>query len=124
VILRAIAIGAAVTVHSVRPAQWHNLIAQVGDLRRLALSSDRVQAPLGHRVAVYDGLTPPPAEPHTTHLTVLAPDDPRVTDLVPDAAVILRQNPRAPQDISVTTANERVAVTMVATPDEWKMLGR
>ncbi|MDY6807572.1 MAG: type VII secretion protein EccE [Actinomycetota bacterium] len=124
VILRAIAIGAAVTVHSVRPAHWQNLIAQVGDLRRLALSSDRVQTPMGHRVAVYDGLTPPPAEPHTTHLTVLAPGDPRVTDLVPDAAVIVRQNPRAPQDISVTTAHERVAVTMVATPDEWKMLGR
>ncbi|MEE4024809.1 type VII secretion protein EccE [Gordonia sp. PKS22-38] len=124
VILRAIAIGASVTVHTIRPAHWQNLIAQVGDLRRLALSSDRVQSPSGHRVVVFDGLTPPPAEPHTTHITVLAPGDPRVSDLVPEAAVILRQDSRAPQDISVTTAGERVAVTMVATPEEWKMLGR
>ncbi|AZG48772.1 type VII secretion protein EccE [Gordonia insulae] len=124
VILRAVAIGASVTIHTVRPDQWHQLIEKVGDPRRLALSSDRAQAPSGHRVVVFDGLTGPPAEPHTTHITVLAPGDPRVSELVPDASVIVRQNPRAPQDISVTTATERVAVTMVATPDEWTFIGR
>ena len=35
VILRAIAIGASVTVHTVRPRQWQHLIATVGDTRLL-----------------------------------------------------------------------------------------
>lgn len=124
VTLRAVAIGAAVTVHTVRPDRWQHLIGAVGDLRRLALSSDRAQTPAGHRVTIFDGLTGPPPEPDTTHITVLAAGDPRVGELVPDAAVVLRQDPRAPQDISITTANERVAVTMVATPDEWNYIGR
>ncbi|MGC5256613.1 type VII secretion protein EccE [Gordonia sp. DT218] len=124
VTLRAVAIGASVTVHTVRPGQWQHLVAAVGDLRQLALSSDRVRSPSGHRVVIFDGLTGPPPEANTTHITVCAAGDPRVAELAPDASVFIRQNPRAPQDISVTTATERVAVTMVATPDEWTYIGR
>lgn len=123
VILRAIAIGASVTVRTVRPRQWQHLIATVGDQNLLALATDRATQQRGHRVVVFDGMTGPAPDANTTHIVVLAPGDPRIGQLVPDATVILRQNPRSPQDISVFTGNEREQVTMVATPDEWTFIG-
>lgn len=124
VILRAVAIGASVTIHSVRPVQWHHLIAAVADPQQLSMADDRIPPASGHRVTIFDGMAGPAAEPGTTHITVLAPGDPRIAEMVPDASVIVRQNPRTPQDFSVTTPNDRVAVTMVATPDEWTFIGR
>ena len=42
--------------------------------------------------------------------------------LTGDAVLLLRQNPRAPQDISVMTTTAEYGVTMVATPDEWRLI--
>ncbi|MYR04980.1 type VII secretion protein EccE [Gordonia sp. SID5947] len=122
--LRAVAIGASVTVHTLRPTRWEHLVAAVGDRRQLTVSSDHVAHPSGHRVVIYDELTAPAPEVGTTTITVCAAGEPRVAELVPDAAVVLRQNPHAPQSFSVTTATERVDVSMVATPDEWTYIGR
>ncbi|GAC66409.1 type VII secretion protein EccE [Gordonia soli] len=121
--LRAVAIGAAVTVHTHRPDHWRHLVSAIGDLRSLALATDRADQRGGYRVLVFDGLSGPPPEPSTTHITVLPAGDPRVTEVVDDAAIIIRQNPRSPQDISIVTAGERAQVTMVATPDEWGFIG-
>ena len=39
------------------------------------------------------------------------------------ATVALRQNPRTPQDIALDTGGRPILVTMVATPDEWNLIG-
>lgn len=123
VVLRAVAVGASVTVHTDAPGRWHAMIVAVGDPRLLALAGDRAAAGAGPRVDVYDGVPARATEPNGTRIVVIRPGDPRERELCAGAAVVLRQNPRSPQDISVTTGSERTRVTLVATPDEWSLTG-
>ncbi|MFW0792593.1 type VII secretion protein EccE [Gordonia sp. CPCC 205515] len=122
VTLRAVAIGASVTVHTTRPAQWRGLVAAVGDPRLLAVSADRIPAGMGHRVLIFDGVPTPPPQPHTTQFTVRAPGLP-ASGMPADATVLIEQNPRAPREILLTTRTHICSVTMVATADEWDVVG-
>ncbi|MFW0786682.1 type VII secretion protein EccE [Gordonia sp. CPCC 206044] len=124
VLLRAIAVGASVTVHTVSPARWHRLVESVGDPSRLGLHPDRAPTH-GHRVAVYDGLTAPPPLPGTTHVIVVDPDDADPDDTPVDhvapGALVLREIPGVPQEIRVITADTTITVTVVATAAEWAL---
>lgn len=123
--LRTIAIGATVTIHTIRPAHWAALVAAVGDPRVLSVGSQRTAgARAGHRVAVIDGVAAPPTEPGTTQIVVAEPGASPEHLPATDVQVIIRQNPDAPQEISITTPLQRVRATMVATPEEWQLIGR
>ncbi|MDL9935651.1 type VII secretion protein EccE [Gordonia sp. ABSL1-1] len=136
VVLRAVAIGAHVVVHSRRPQDWAPVIATVADLGALSLSTDRIPGRGALRAVVADGVDIPAPPPGTTRITVLPPGTagrPPTDDIAPvthsgsisiaDADVVIRQNPRAPQEISIATRTLRQTVTMVATPAEWTMIG-
>ncbi|WP_307797078.1 type VII secretion protein EccE [Williamsia soli] len=116
VLLRAIAVGARVLVHTDDPAQWHQFVTAVGDPGLLALAGGRVSP--GHfTVAVFHGMSP------------VAVDAPTIIMLLPpgtdstEADVRLKQNHAAPQDIWVGTPSGSTMVTMVATPDEIGFIG-
>ncbi|ORM35885.1 type VII secretion protein EccE [Williamsia sp. 1135] len=116
VLLRAIAVGARVLVHTDDPAQWHQFVTAVGDPGLLNLAGGRVSP--GHfTVAVFHGMTP------------VAVDAPTIITLLPPGAdstgadVRLQQNHAAPQDIWIGTPSGSTMVTMVATPDEIGFIG-
>ncbi|MEO9327328.1 type VII secretion protein EccE [Gordonia sp. B21] len=118
--LRAVAVGASVRIHTDRPHRWAPVVNAVGDPSALSLAGDRTPARPGPALVIADGVTPPPPQADTTRMIVTAPglDDPNSAH-----TVTLSQNPRAPQDLSLTAGGAPVMVTMVATPDEWKLIG-
>lgn len=118
--LRAVAVGAAVRVHTDRPHRWTPVVTAVGDPSALSLAGDRTPARPGPALVIVDGVTPPSPAPDTTRMIVVAPGLGEPTD---GATVALRQNPRTPQDISLDTGDRPTLVTMVATPDEWTLIG-
>ncbi|PYE13787.1 type VII secretion protein EccE [Williamsia limnetica] len=116
VLLRAIAVGARVLVHTDQPSEWHQFVSAVGDPGLLTLSGGRV--PPGHfSVAVFHGMTPVAVDAPTI-ITVLPPGVGGT-----DADIRLQQNHAAPQDIWVGTPNGSTMVTMVATGDEIGFIG-
>jgi type VII secretion protein EccE len=118
--LRAVAVGAAVRVHTDRPHRWTPLVTAVGDPSALSLSADRTPPRAGPALIIVDGVSPPPPQPDTTRMIVVAPG---LADPADGATVALRQNPRTPQDITLDAGGQPVLVTMVATPDEWNLIG-
>lgn len=121
VVLRSVAVGISVVIHTDRPNRWASTISVVGDPGALALSTDRARPRGPVIMAVVDGSPRPPATPGVTVLTAVAPGT-GPDRLTGDAVLLLRQNPRAPQDISVMTTTAEYGVTMVATPDEWRLI--
>ena len=118
--LRAVAVGAAVRVHTDRPHRWTPVVTAVGDPSALSLSGDRTPARPGPGLVIVDGVAPPSPQPDTTRMIVVAPGLGEPAD---GATVELRQNPRTPQDIALDTGGRPILVTMVATPDEWNLIG-
>ena len=118
--LRAVAVGAAVRVHTDRPHRWTPVVTAVGDPSALSLSGDRTPARPGPGLVIVDGVAPPSPQPDTTRMIVVAPGLGEPAD---GATVALRQNPRTPQDIALDTGGRPILVTMVATPDEWNLIG-
>lgn len=116
VLLRAIAVGARVLVHTDQPAAWQQFVTAVGDPGLLMLVGGRI-APGHFTVAVFHGMTP------------VAVDAPTIVTVVPPgvsteiADVRLEQNYAAPQDIWIGTPTGSAMVTMVATPDEIGFIG-
>ncbi|ATD71644.1 MULTISPECIES: type VII secretion protein EccE [Gordonia] len=118
--LRAVAVGASVRVHTDRPHRWAPLVTAVADPSALSLAGDRTPARPGPALVIVDGVSPPSPQPDTTRMIVSAPG---VDDPAGGHTVALMQNPRAPQDLSLDTGGEPILVTMVATPDEWNLIG-
>lgn len=115
IVLRAIAIGARVVVHTDRPARWLPLAASIGDSRWLRITGpEPARGPVD--LVVQDGVRPRDAEiPATaTTLTVAAPDNPHPTH----ADLRITQNGGSARDFVVTAAGRSVPVTMVTTDEE------
>ncbi|WP_306360027.1 type VII secretion protein EccE [Nocardia sp. CC227C] len=85
IVLRTVAVGADVEIHSSRPAEWQHLVDAVGDPRSLRLSG--AHGPIGARggaepgvgpatVAVFDQLVPDTTAAPTT-IVINAPGGPR-----------------------------------------------
>jgi hypothetical protein len=116
VLLRAIAVGARVLVHTDQPGSWEQFMTAVGDPGLLTMAGGRT-APGHFTVAVFHGITPIAVDAPTI-VTVLPPG------VSPDTAdVLLQQNYAAPQDIWVATPTGSTMVTMVATTDEIGFIG-
>lgn len=119
-VLRTVAIGAPVVLHTASAQRWHHLVAAVADppMLHVALADN---APRGVRVDLYDGIDPPAGPPPPGVTRFVVDDGTRRPGSA--ATISLIQNPLVPQQISVVTAAARTTVTMVALPEEWAMIG-
>ncbi|KAA8881931.1 type VII secretion protein EccE [Nocardia colli] len=67
ILLRAMAVGAEVEIHTIRPNSWRTLVAAVGDTRSLRLVSDHPSIdPSVATVAVFDHVSPQVSTAQTT----------------------------------------------------------
>ncbi|WP_330233003.1 type VII secretion protein EccE [Nocardia sp. NBC_00508] len=125
VILRAIALGATVVVHTNRHDAWRSMVAYVDAPHSLSLASwsaGSQQASL-HRSAtvfVYDGIPP---STHHSDATVVALRSETDGAEPFDADVTLIEDPETANLVTVRTATGTATVYMVATPAEMNYLG-
>ncbi len=134
VILRAIALGAHVVVHTGRPEAWQTMVANVGAPQSLSLATrfggnTQQHGPAATQpgtgfstatVVVFDGIAPTALTGGATIVRVRGPHEP---DADFDADVTLYQDPTAPNRITVRTSTAQATVNMVTTPDEMRYIG-
>ncbi|MEV6135811.1 type VII secretion protein EccE [Nocardia sp. NPDC051990] len=123
-ILRAIALGAAVVVHTNRHEAWRPMVADVDAPQSLMLAawSAGSQQASAHRfanVVVYDGIAP---SIHHSDTTVVLLRNAPVADDSFEPDVTLTEDPETANLVTVDTAGESTTVHMVATPDELRYL--
>jgi hypothetical protein len=118
-VLRAIAVGATVFVHSARPEQWQRLVDKVDDPATMAVAS---AAGAQHAtMIIYDGVTSAGQVSEATAVHVRAPEE--VGAQVLDADVVLIDSPDAPGSVVLRTAGEVLTVRLVSIPEEFDFLG-
>lgn len=134
VILRAIALGAHVVVHTDRPEAWQTMVANVGAPHSLSLATRFGATAPQHgpattqpgagfstaTVVVFDGIAPTALTGGATIVRVRGAHQP---DGDFDADVTLIQDPAAPNRITVRTSTAQATVNMVTTPDEMRYIG-
>jgi type VII secretion protein EccE len=124
VVLRALALGARILVHTNRSARWRSLVTNVDDNRLLWVAdfnrgalqagSDR-----NFSVMVFDGVPESTVRIGMTAMVVT----PAGSAVSGAADVTLQQRPDDPDTVSVTTQSVSAEVTMVATDDELRFIG-
>jgi len=124
VILRAIALGATVVVHTNRHDAWRSMVAHVDSPQALSLGtwSAGSQQASSHRSAtvfVYDGIPPSGHHSDATVIVLLAPGG--VGEYF-DPDVTLTEHPDTANLVTVRTATDTTTVFMVATPAEMNYL--
>ncbi|MGW0250965.1 type VII secretion protein EccE [Nocardia goodfellowii] len=124
-ILRAIALGASVVVHTNRHDAWRQMVTDVGVPQSLTVAawSAAGQQASAHRfanVVVYDGIQP--SGHHSDATTVLLRSAPAVVEDHFDPDVTLAEDPETANLVTVRTAGVTTRVHMVATPDEMQYL--
>ncbi|WP_232067697.1 type VII secretion protein EccE [Mycolicibacterium tokaiense] len=124
VILRSLALGARVRVHTRRPGAWQEMVDAVGDAGRLhAVSAESIAAERGPRrdysVEMYDGVSEQSARGGMTVIVVSPTHSPVAT-----AADVRLQLIDVDRDVvRVTTATGSATVTMVASDQEMRFIG-
>ena len=123
IVLRAIATGAQVVVHTDDPHRWRPMQTAVDRPDRLSLAPANNLPVLPARVEVYDGPVPPPDSPGVTifQLCELADESARPGN-APATTVLIRQDRRNPHTFSVDTHTGRTVVSIVAVDDEWAII--
>ncbi|WP_431953550.1 type VII secretion protein EccE [Nocardia lijiangensis] len=124
VILRAIALGASVVVHTNRHEAWRQMVTDVDAPQALILAawSAASQQASAHRfanVVVYDGIAP---SSHHSDATVVLLRSAALAEYAFDPEVTLTEDPTTTNLVTVRTAGETTTVHMVATPDEMRYL--
>jgi hypothetical protein len=122
-VLRSLALGARVLVHSRRPGLWRDMVEVVGrhdllwvaDFNRRAIQagSDR-----NYTVEVFDGVAEQSVRSGVTSMVVMAPDTP----VTPIADVALELVSLEHDTVKVSTRAGSAIVTMVATDDEMRYI--
>ncbi len=134
VVLRAIALGARVIVHTDRPEAWHPMVSNIhepqwlslaprvaGTAQQIVAAAPQPGAPTPTAtVLVYDGIAPTASSGGATILYVRAPHQPGGYF---DPDVTLLQDENAPNSITVRTSTASASVQMVTTPDEMRYIG-
>jgi type VII secretion protein EccE len=117
VLLRAVATGARIAVHSNRPQVWRDFVGSVGDAARLSLvGADG--APAGATAVVFDGTPPFPIPAGVTAIHVGDTPTPE------SVTVALLQPGGHGNRIVLWAAGSRHDLTMVSTAAEATFLGR
>ncbi|WP_194817371.1 type VII secretion protein EccE [Nocardia sp. XZ_19_385] len=124
-ILRAIALGASVVVHTNRHDAWRQMVTDVGVPQSLTVAawSAAGQQASAHRfanVVVYDGIQP--SGHHSDATIVLLRSAPAVIDDHFEPDVTLAEDTETANLVTVQTAGVTTRVHMVATPDEMQYL--
>jgi type VII secretion protein EccE len=124
VVLRALALGARILVHTNRSAHWRALVTNVDDSRvlwvadfnrgALQAGSDR-----NFSVMVFDGVPESTTRVGMTAVVVTAPG----ATVSGPADVTLQQRQQDATSVTVTTRSVSAVVTMVATDDELRIIG-
>jgi type VII secretion protein EccE len=123
VVLRSLALGARVRVHSRRPAAWHSMVEQVGDEKLLTINgcngdAGRPGANRSYPVEMFDGV---PEQTVTQGVTLMIVKPSR-TAPSREADVSLHLLDHNRDLVQVATRTASVLVTMVATPDEMRYI--
>ncbi|WP_433709519.1 type VII secretion protein EccE [Nocardia sp. CA-084685] len=118
VILRALATGAHVLVHTSRPEAWHSLVSGVAEPASLSLAGAAGTAQITPNVIVYDGV---PSTAHTSPATTVHVHPSGTTPRYPDAEVTLTQS-EAANIVTIQTPTGSTTVRMIATADEMRYL--
>ncbi|WP_167461402.1 type VII secretion protein EccE [Nocardia brasiliensis] len=122
-VLRAVAVGAMVVVHSVRSGAWEKLVDEVGAPAKLSIASTGGS----HRTAVatmivYDGVA---SAGHISDATAVYVRDPeQVQAAGPDVDVALIESADTPGEVVLRTAAGSLAVRLVSITEEHSYLGR
>ncbi|EIC62635.1 type VII secretion protein EccE [Mycobacteroides abscessus] len=123
VVLRALALGARVLVHTRRPALWRGMVGEVGDNSLLWVTefnrgSIQAGSDRNYSVAVFDGVVEQVVRIGVTAMIVAAPG----TVPSPDADVSLEQLDEHSDTVKVSTSAGSAVVSMVATDEEMRYL--
>ena len=124
VVLRSLALGARVRVHTRRSGAWRAMVDQVGDVNQLqAIGSGRDAIRAGSRghysVEMYDGEPEQPVRRGVTAIVVSPTHSP--ASAAADVRVQLLDE--GTDEVLVTTRAGSATVTMVATDDEMRYIG-
>lgn len=123
VVLRSLALGALVRVHTRRPLAWREMVQQVGDSELLSVNdgSGDSMRDLSHRsygVEMFDGVQDPAVHDGVTTMVVRPPH----AEPSRNADVTLRLLDHNRDLVQVGTRSASAMVTMVATPDEMRYI--
>jgi type VII secretion protein EccE len=123
VVLRSLALGALVNVHTRRPAVWRTMAEQIGDSDLLSVNdrdSDamRVGSDRDYRVEMFDGTTEHLVQEGVTTMVV----KPSHAEPSADADVTLQLLDHDQDLVRVGTRSAMALVTMVATDDEMRYI--
>ncbi|MET8650210.1 type VII secretion protein EccE [Nocardia aurea] len=124
VILRAIALGATVVVHTNRHEQWREMVAYVDSPQALSLAtwsagSQQANAYRAATVIVYDGLTP--STHHSDATVILLRQESGGAGFDPDLTLV--EDSETANLVTLRSAAGSTQVHMVATPFEMTYLG-
>ncbi|MUL78858.1 type VII secretion protein EccE [Mycobacterium sp. CBMA226] len=123
VVLRALALGARVRVHTRRPGAWHPMVAEVADPGMLRVTdlgrpALKAGAERNYSVEMFDGVAEQPVRAGVTAMVL----KPRNAVASPDADVALELLDSADDVVRVRTRAGYAVVKMVATDDEMRYL--
>ncbi|MFE9789619.1 type VII secretion protein EccE [Nocardia salmonicida] len=120
-VLRAIAVGARVIVHSTRPDAWEKLIRAVDAPAALSLpSAGGAHYAAAATMIVYDGVTSAGQVSEATAVHVRAPREPSAALLGADVALI--ESTEAPGSVLIRGAGRELAVRVVSIQEEAEYL--
>ncbi|MDV3128472.1 type VII secretion protein EccE [Mycobacterium sp. 21AC1] len=124
VVLRSLALGARVQVHTRRTGAWRAMVEEVGDENQLRVTgTDRGAIEAGSRrdysVEMYDGEPEQPVRMGVTAVVVSPTHSPPST--AADVRLQLLDEDRG--EVLVTTGTSSATVTMVATDEEMRYIG-
>lgn len=125
IILRAIALGASVVVHTNRHDEWRPMVGHAGispalTLATWAAGSQQASSYRSATLVVFDGIAPSGHHSDATVL-VLRRDGQTTDGFEPDITLVA--DPRIANLVTVRTDTEQTSVRMVATPEELRYLG-
>lgn len=122
-VLRSLALGARVLVHSRRPGLWRDMVDEVDDHDLLWVADfnrGAIQAGFdrNYSVEMFDGVPERSVRAGVTSMVVAAPN----TAVTPSADVALELVSLADATVKVSTRAGSAMVTMVATDDEMRYI--
>ncbi|ORA36228.1 type VII secretion protein EccE [Mycobacterium aquaticum] len=128
VVLRALALGARILVRTSRSGQWREMVGNVDDNRLLWVTdfnrgSLQAGADRNYTLEAFDGVVESGVRSGVTAMVVVAPTEP-ATILPAGTDVLLEELQDDSDRVMVRTRSAATVVSMVATADELRYIGR
>ncbi len=128
VVLRALALGARILVRTNRSGQWRDMVGNVDDNRLLWVTdfnrgSLQAGADRNYTLAVFDGVVESGVRSGVTAMVIAPPTAPATT-LPAGTDVLLEELQDGSDRVVVRTRSTSTVVSMVATADELRYIGR